>query len=74
LPVVASHVGGIPYVVTDGVDGLLVPYGDVAGFAHAMQQLLCDSDRYNAMAMQARNNAARFDWSRIAERIIHHFR
>jgi glycosyltransferase involved in cell wall biosynthesis len=36
LPVVASHVGGIPEVVTNGEHGLLVPVGDADALAQAL--------------------------------------
>lgn len=36
LPVLASAVGGLPELVRDGVDGLLAPPGDVAGWAQVL--------------------------------------
>jgi glycosyltransferase involved in cell wall biosynthesis len=42
-PVVASAVGGIPEVITHGVDGLLVPPADPASLAAATSALLADS-------------------------------
>lgn len=41
-PVVGSEVGGIPYVVRDGVDGRLVPPGDPDALADALAAVLAD--------------------------------
>ncbi len=42
-PVVGARAGGIPGLVRDGVDGLLVPFGDARELALAIRRLLLDS-------------------------------
>jgi glycosyltransferase involved in cell wall biosynthesis len=43
VPVVATRVGGIPDVVADGKDGLLVEAGDVSGLSAALLRVLEDA-------------------------------
>jgi glycosyltransferase involved in cell wall biosynthesis len=43
-PGVATSVGGVPDVVDDGVDGFLVPVGDVDAMADALERLARDPD------------------------------
>lgn len=49
VPVVATRVGGLPEVVSDGVTGLLVPARDPAAMTAAMGELLGDAARRFAM-------------------------
>ena len=54
LPVVATRVGGIPFIVEDGTTGFLVEYGDVDGFARKIVLLLQDERAILQMAAAAR--------------------
>ena len=58
LPVVATRVGGIPEVVTDGREGWLVAPGDPASIADAVTRLLEDPSRRTAMGLAARRRVA----------------
>ena len=57
LPVVASAVGGIPEAVTNGVEGLLVPAGDVAALGQAVIALLASPERRHAMGVAGQARA-----------------
>jgi glycosyltransferase involved in cell wall biosynthesis len=54
LPVVATGVGGITEVVTDGCEGLLVDPGRPGDLAAALIDVLTDGERREAMAARAR--------------------
>jgi starch synthase len=65
--VVGSRTGGIPEVVADGETGLLVPPDDPAELARALNMLLADPDRADAMGQAGRKRAvAEFSWTTIA--------
>ncbi len=53
-PVVSSAVGGIPDVVRDGVDGHLVPPGDVDALAMRLRQVLGDEAHRTTLGQNAR--------------------
>jgi glycosyltransferase involved in cell wall biosynthesis/LmbE family N-acetylglucosaminyl deacetylase len=64
-PVVGSRVGGIPGVVTDGYDGLLVPPGDPVALSTACLTVLTDGDLAARLGRAGRRTAvSRFAWSR----------
>lgn len=53
--IVASNLGGIPEVVQDGLNGLLVPPGDPNRLAEAMEALIRDPDRRQKMGTAGRH-------------------
>jgi len=57
VPPVAARVGGLPEVVTHGVDGFLEPVGDVGAHAARVIQLLTDRRLYDQVAGAARLTA-----------------
>jgi glycosyltransferase involved in cell wall biosynthesis len=54
VPVVATRVGGIPEIVDDGQDGVLVPPADSAALAEATAALLRDPDRRHRLGAAGR--------------------
>ncbi|HVU71683.1 MAG TPA: glycosyltransferase family 4 protein, partial [Mycobacteriales bacterium] len=67
--VVASRTGGLVDVVQDGVTGVLVPPGDPAALAAALQELLDDPDRRARMGAAGARRAESFTVSHITERV-----
>ncbi len=57
VPVIATNVGGLPEVVTHGVDGYLVPPRDVAAAGKYAIEILSRPDRGREMGKLARVNA-----------------
>lgn len=67
LPVVASRLSGIPELVTDGVNGLLVPPGDDAALADALASLAADPPLRARLGTAGRETVLRdFDVDRNA--------
>jgi glycosyltransferase involved in cell wall biosynthesis len=62
--VVGSDVGGIPFVIRDGVDGLVVPPGDARALADALAAVLTEPCRAAELGAAGRESAlARWDWT-----------
>lgn len=73
LPVVGARTGGIPYIVEDGVTGLLVEPGDADGLTAALRRLLSDADLRASLAAAGSADAReRFGWDAIATRLASH--
>lgn len=63
---VCTDVGGIPDLLTDGVDAQLVPAGDADAMAAAVVALLDDPDEMSRLSAGARALAERFTWPEVA--------
>jgi len=63
LPVVSTNVGGIPYLVSDNTDGLLVPPKDVGAMANAIIKIKLDEDLKLKLVSNARTKVENFDWN-----------
>lgn len=69
LPVVATAAGGLPHMVTDGVEGVLVPIDDPRALAEAYLDVAHEPIRRSAMADAAAKRAHDFDITSAARRL-----
>src|SRR5436305_2112618 len=68
-PVIASAIAGYSDVVSDGVDGLLVPPGDPQRLAEELQRVHHEPERLGEMGRAARRSAQRYAWPRVADQV-----
>ncbi|HEX9717164.1 MAG TPA: glycosyltransferase family 4 protein [Actinomycetota bacterium] len=66
LPVVASRIPGYDEVLTDGVEGFLVPPRDPAAVAAAAAAVLDDPGLARKMGEAGRERSRRYDWAVVA--------
>ena len=69
-PVVATNVGGVPYVVLNGECGLLSSYADIDSFVKNMYTLMNDTTIYDTMATSASKIALKYTWNNIAIEVL----
>jgi phosphatidyl-myo-inositol alpha-mannosyltransferase len=68
-PPIASRIAGYSDVITDGVDGILVPPADAQALAEELQRLWHEPERLAAMSAAARRSAERYAWPHVADRV-----
>lgn len=69
-PVLASAVGGLRSVVTDGVSGRLVHGHDPLVWADVLEEVLADDAARATLGLGARRHAERFGWDGAAEQVL----
>jgi glycosyltransferase involved in cell wall biosynthesis len=71
LPIVACRAGGVPEVVTSGVDGLLVPPDDAEALASALQRLVAEPNLRQQLGLRGRETwDSRYSIRAMAERTV----
>jgi D-inositol-3-phosphate glycosyltransferase len=69
-PVVASQIGGLAYLVQDGVTGFTVPVDDPVELANRLSSLIKDPNLRDRMGKQAVQAAQDYTWDKIASKLV----
>ncbi len=73
-PVVASNVGGLAYLVQDGITGFTVPVDEPQMLVECLEKLLSNNELREQMGRNAAEFAKGFGWFIIAQKIIDLYR
>jgi glycosyltransferase involved in cell wall biosynthesis len=65
MPVISTNVGGLPWLVEDGITGLLVPANDEAVFTAAIEKIVANPPLADALSGNARQAAENYDWKNV---------
>jgi D-inositol-3-phosphate glycosyltransferase len=69
-PVIASEVGGLGYLVQDGITGYTIPDSDPGMLCEKLSKLLGDNDLRSTMGKRAADYANEYAWEKITSSII----
>jgi D-inositol-3-phosphate glycosyltransferase len=69
-PVVASQVGGLAYLVKDGVTGFVVPNDDPVALGEQLTELVNQTELRRILGEQAAEYAIDYDWGKISRQIV----
>jgi glycosyltransferase involved in cell wall biosynthesis len=64
-PIVSTKIGGIPYVVEDGVNGILSTFGDIVTFYKNIKEILLNDELRACMGAASKRKADMYSWDKI---------
>lgn len=70
LPVVSTNAGGIPYIVEDGITGLLVNIGDHEAMAKQVIRIIEEPEFGKTLAKNAEQYCRTFSWEHVKTILI----
>lgn len=65
IPVVSTNVGGLPFLITDQKDGLLVDANDVSAMVSSIDKLMRDCEFANQLRVNGFVKSAAWDWNQV---------
>jgi len=65
LPIISTDAGGIPYLIENGVNGLLIPVKDERKMAETIITLIKNPEKAMELSVNAREKAENFDENRV---------
>lgn len=72
-PVIASNVGGLSYLIQDGVNGFHVPSGDAEALCQTLSMIEYEDETRLRIGRQASDYAKQYSWKNIADKIVHEY-
>ena len=65
LPVISTDVDGMPYLIENGKDGVLVPPHDLDEMLNGLVNLIEDQEKAKSIALAAYEKVKAFDWENV---------
>jgi len=65
LPVVSTNVGGMPFLIENEINGLLVPPNHVQAFVNAIKVLTINTNQTSIIINNARKRVEDYDWNKV---------
>lgn len=74
-PVIAADAGGIPSVVDNGKNGILVPFGDISSLSNAIKLLAEDQELNRTLGANGLQKlVSRYTWDAVTENVLDAYR
>ncbi len=70
LPVIATNVGGIPDIIQDGNNGILIEPANSQAIANAIKQIIGQKDLTSKIIANSWNSLSQYDWDNIANKVF----